>query len=132
MLSHTFLRRACIPFHQAGVVHLTGLEPVWPCGQRLLRPSCLPFHHKCIWWELGDSNPRRSVCNTDALATELNSHCWLYRNRTYHFLFIRQMCFRNTSSQYCTPDRIRTYTSLRTTVSKTALAPVTTRGYVFL
>ena len=51
-----------------------GLEPTRPCGQGILSPSCLPFHHQSDLFYLSgkrDSNSRPRPWQGRALPTEL-------------------------------------------------------------
>jgi hypothetical protein len=42
----------------------------------MARPQATTTSRPEIWWAVRDSNPRRSVCRTDALAAELTARNW--------------------------------------------------------
>ena len=69
-----------------------GLEPTRPCGQGILSPSCLPFHHQSLSLsDLGDlsgkrdSNSRPRPWQGRALPTELFPHL------SEHFCFQKRV-----------------------------------------
>lgn len=137
LLNRQVLSLVRLPFRHFDLVRQVRFELTQPCGQKLLRLSCLPFHHWHLWAGAFGftfafaAHPTPDlvlaerielphfVCRTNALPLRQASMGWPPEIRTQLLLFIRQLSLHMTLGQNVRLTGFEPAHLIRAYVSKT-------------